>query len=380
VKIFGVGGAGVNIVGSLHLKPFPTVSCAVVDTDTASLAASPVSEKIQIGKVATRGQGASRDAKLGGKAAHEDAGLLAQSVEGSDLVFIVASTNGGTGGGVTPLLATLASDAHALVIIFAVTPLSIEGGRDRTMETLEQLRSCAEALIPVENSVFEQTKEGAESVEKTFALASNFVELGITALYSMLFNPALPRKDMAALRGAFPVRDGRAFLVTGYGSDTANALKQIASEIRNPAHKPTKRPANALLISIQSGTPLLFSEIRTIVESLKQEFSGHENILTDVSTDTSLGNAMRLCVIGVSGGISQRAPERISSENGDSPLSALNPSPHPKIKMTQKELDFDLENKTERPETFFGRTSSEKIHGQNVDEPTYLRLGIKLPI
>jgi cell division protein FtsZ len=383
VKIIGVGDAGSNIVGHLRLKPFPAASRAVVNTDEAALAASPVAEKVHIGKNLSCRQGAGRDISRGRDAAQEDSDKLSALVGGADLVFIVAAAGGGTGGGASPVLAERAAAAGAMVVAFAVAPSSMEGSRrvEQAWETAEQLRSCVEVLIPVQNDFFERMEESAVSEEKALALADEFVERGVNALCSMLFKPSVLKIDMSALRGAFPLRDGRAFLALGRGSGP-DALKQAFAKmlVPPPARKSDgKHSADSLVVSIQSGSRLAPAATREIVDALTQKFGGRE-ILSAVTTDETLGDGVELCVIGTSGGICQRAPVKpdISPEDSATSPDRQDVRQPPPTKVTQREIHFD--DQTEGKETFFGRTKSAEIYGQIVDEPTYLRYDVKLPI
>jgi cell division protein FtsZ len=382
VKIIGVGDAGSNIVGHLRLKPFPSASRAVVNTDLAALAASPVAEKVHIGKSLTRGQGVGRDISRGRDAAMEDSGKLSALVEGADLVFIVAAAGGGTGGGAAPVLAKHAAEAGAMVVGFAVMPSSIEGAQHvkQAWETAEQLRGSVEVFIPVQNDFFEQTDEGAASGEKALALADEFVERGVNAFCAMLFKPSLLKIDMSTLRNVFPLRDGRAFLALGRGSGP-DAPKQALAQmlIPPPEHKSGgQHSADSLVVSIQSGSRLAPAVTRGIVDALTQKFGGAK-ILSAVTTDETLGDSVEFCVIGTSGGICQRAPVKPAPHPEGS-----NPSPDRKevrqatpTRVTQREISF--EEQMEKKEIFFGKTKSAKIHGQIVDEPTWKRHGIDIP-
>ena len=136
IKIIGIGGAGTNAVDRLKLDGLDQVDLCVVNTDTKTLNASPIAEKLMIGRGVTRGLSAGGEASIGARAAVEDRDLLERLVNGVDLTFLVVGLGGGTGSGTAPIMAELAADQGGIVIAFATLPFTTEGAR-RRQQTLE---------------------------------------------------------------------------------------------------------------------------------------------------------------------------------------------------------------------------------------------------
>ena len=73
-------------------------------------------------------------------------------VADADMVILVAGMGGGTGSGVTPILARLAHEAGALVVALVVTPYSYEGVRQRRANTaLGYLRRETDRVMEFSN-------------------------------------------------------------------------------------------------------------------------------------------------------------------------------------------------------------------------------------
>src|SRR5256885_59596 len=119
IKIIGVGGAGANALDRIVLDGMEHAEMIAVNTDVQSLASSVATHKVQIGREVTRGLGAGGDPELGYNAAQESAEELRESMLGARMVFVCAGLGGGTGSGATPLVAQMARENGALVVVLA---------------------------------------------------------------------------------------------------------------------------------------------------------------------------------------------------------------------------------------------------------------------
>src|SRR3954463_11296331 len=153
IKIVGVGGAGANALDRIVLDGMENAEMIAANTDVQSLASSVATQKVQIGRAATRGLGAGGDPELGYNAAHESADELREVLQGARMVFICSGLGGGTGSGAAPVLAQMARESGALVLAFATLPFAFEGKRRgaQATEALRELQRIADAVICFEN-------------------------------------------------------------------------------------------------------------------------------------------------------------------------------------------------------------------------------------
>ena len=122
-KVIGIGGAGLSLVDGLRLDNFTGVDQLAIDVDARALGDSIASEKMAIGRTLTRGMGTGGETALARKAIEEEKENIRKSLEGVDLIFLLAGLGGGTGGGATPAIAKLARESGALVFAFVPMPL-----------------------------------------------------------------------------------------------------------------------------------------------------------------------------------------------------------------------------------------------------------------
>lgn len=407
VKIIGVGGAGANTLDRLQLDEFPAVRRAVINTDAQALAKTPVAEKIIIGRTVTRGLSAGGEASLGLQAAEADRALIERAVADTELVFLVAGLGGGTGSGAAPVVAETAAKRGAMVIAFVTMPFSMEGGRraEQAQAALVRLRLNCEAVIPIYNDLLMQAIDDTATVLDAFSQADAWIGRGIGSLCAMLFKTGLINIDFAALRGAFPVRDGKTLFTLGRGQGKDGAYQALEELLNSPLlqRRETLRHATTLVVNILSGPGLTLPKVNEIVSKIAEKFGGRENTVLGAIIDDTYGDAVEICVIGSTGGIRPRPATRlveadpvetIPEEETTAPVSPVRTSPARKTideaaatlpgrpgpagkKADQVEINF-VEEETRR--NFFESTKNTVIDGQDVDIPTYIRRGIKIAL
>ena len=103
VKVFGVGGPGINVMELMLKGGLSGVGFVAVNTDAQSVAASSAAEKLHLEAQLLRGLGTGGDPDRGRALAEEHLPKLKSLCEGADVVFILA----GLGGGADPIIGIL---------------------------------------------------------------------------------------------------------------------------------------------------------------------------------------------------------------------------------------------------------------------------------
>ena len=129
VKIFGVGGAGINVMELMLKDSPPGVGFVAVNTDAQSLAASSAPEKVNLETEPQHGLGTGGDPDRDRALAEAQLPKFKSLCEGAEVVFILAGLGGGAGTGISPVLAGAAKETGALVLGFVTMPFECEGGR-----------------------------------------------------------------------------------------------------------------------------------------------------------------------------------------------------------------------------------------------------------
>lgn len=432
IRLVGVGGAGSNAVDRLKMDNLDRVQLAVVNTDLQSLSASPVSEKLLIGKGVTRGLGAGGDPELGRDAAESDRDKLAELVKDQDLVFLVAGMGGGTGSGAAPVLAEIASEQGALVIAFVTLPFSFEGGRrlKQAEEGLQAMRRVCDAVIPLPNDVLMQEAAERESVLDSFARADEWIGRGVKSIWAMLFRTGLINIDFSTLRQAFATRGGKTLFGLGAGEGEDAVAQAIESLKLCPllAMPEFARKADRLLVNITGGADLTLPKVNELMQAVTEQYGKDSHVIMGAVIDESMPGRVEVCVLGTAdmGGRARtvarpratlgrgESQQGLTASEKDAPSTSRETQSQPaaaqqgkrpaapaagsashtaaataagtsgakagapalKIDTSQEEFAFG----EQEIRGYFEHTDRNLFEGQDLDVPTYLRKGIKLSL
>jgi len=415
IKLLGIGGGGSNAVDRLKMENLNRLQLAVVNTDFRALSTSPVQDKVLIGSAVTRGLSAGGDPALGYAAADADRDKLAEIVRGTDLVFLVAGLGGGTGSGAAPVVAEVASEAGAVVIAFVTLPFSFEGGRRRKQaeDALAEMRATCHAVIPLANDLLLQEGTEQTSVLDAFARADAWIGRGVKSVWGLLARTGLINVDFQALRQALHQRGGKTLFGLGIGEGENAALAAFEDLKQCPLlHTPEfARKADRLIVNITGGADLSLTRVNELMTAVTEEFGKEAHVIMGAVIDESLQGRVEVCVLGTTdlGGrnfvrrppVPAAVPARKSEKSAATSTSAAAET-NPTVKTTvttesasrspvvattvhggsrkPQQEEFGFGGAAEAVRGSFDKSDQNLFEGQDLDVPTYLRKGIKVPI
>ncbi|MBC2595376.1 cell division protein FtsZ [Ruficoccus amylovorans] len=410
IKIIGVGGAGTNAVDRLQLDRSGSVKLAAINTDAQALASSPLPEKLMIGRKVTRGLSTGGESELGKKAAEGDADAIRNLLRGMDLIFLLVGLGGGTGSGAASVVAKLAAEEGALVIAFVTLPFTIEGAKrhQQAEDALGDLRKTCDAVIPLPNDLLMQMLDDKATVLDAFAQADIWIDRGVRSICTMLSQTGLINLDFATLRKAFCNQGGKTLFGLGHGEGedcVAAAIEDLKScpLLNLPEYA---RKADRLLVNIVGGTDLGIRQVNEIMSVVTEQFGSRENTILGAVIDESLQNTVEICVIGTTDVAGSRYVRQVTRKSAPAPAATpafedeepeepllrtasatqtVHPVHRSKLKKTvgadgiesQEEFLFVSE---EEQRGYFEKTERNLYEGEDLDVPTYLRRGVRIPV
>lgn len=275
IKVFGVGSAGISVIDHLVRSGLPSSAFVAVNADETALAGSLAAEKAKLETPALRGMGTGGDPDRGRRVAEEQVASLKALCQNTDLVFIVAGLGGGSGTGISPVLARAAKEAGALVIGFVKTPFDCEGSRRRilAMEGLEDLKAAADGVIALPNQKVCQLLDENTSVLETFQRTNELLADGVRGVWRLLTMP-----------GLIEIRfDELCNLIRDQHCESAFAVAEAmgATRSREVVDKLFAHPlldggdilaeSGAVLVSLMAGPDLTMVEVRRVMEQINSK-------------------------------------------------------------------------------------------------------------
>ncbi|MGI9086708.1 MAG: cell division protein FtsZ [Chthoniobacterales bacterium] len=307
IKIIGVGGAGSNALDRVVLDGLDKADLIAANTDVQSLTSSVAANKVQLGRMLTRGLGAGGDPDLGREAAVEATDEMRTALDDARMIFICAGLGGGTGSGAAPLIAEKARESGALVVSFATMPFAFEGKRRmaQAQEALARLQDVSDAVICFENDLMGDLVAPKAGIHQAFAAADVTISQSLRAIVSLLQRPGLIRIGfddlLAALRGGPQAR-----CLFGYGeSDTDNrAHDALTMALKNPLMDRGRLlgEAHNVLVQIAGGPGMTLSEVEILMHEFNRHIDDRTQIFFGTSVDGRMGNRLAVTIISSLGG------------------------------------------------------------------------------
>jgi cell division protein FtsZ len=316
IEVIGVGGGGSNAVNRMIASDLQGVGYRVLNTDAQALLQSAAKQRVQLGQKLTRGLGAGGNPAIGQKAAEESRADLAQTLQGTDLVFIAAGMGGGTGTGAAPVVAEVAKECGALTVGIVTKPFGFEGRRRmrQAEEGIARLSEHVDTLIVIPNDRLREAIAGAP-LQDAFQAADDVLRMGVKGISDIITKPGLVNVDFADVRSVM-TDAGTALLGLGVGSGRSRATEAAQAAISSPLLEAARIDgAKGCVINISGGKDMTLEDMTTASEVIYDVVDPEANIIVGAVVDERLEGEIHVTVIatGFEGGGSYRPERTIAS-------------------------------------------------------------------
>ncbi len=295
-----------------------------LNTDMRTLGASLAKEKIQLGITLTKGLGTGGDPELGQQAVLEAEAEVRNVLKEQKIVFLCVGLGGGTGSGAAPIIARIAREEGAFVIVFATMPFLFEGSRRREQaETaLNQLAVLSNALVTFDNNRMGELVLAKQGIHEAFGAADKMISESIKAVIRLVVKPGLIHVGLDELITALRTTRSRCL----FGSGIADGKDRASKALRNALSSPLLdqgallKDAQSVLVHLSGGESLTLFEIELLMQSLQKHVPDHTQILFGAAIDPSMGDYLSITLI------SSLPEEALVSS---SPNATASPAPAP---------------------------------------------------
>lgn len=299
IKVIGVGGAGGNAINNMIASNLQGVEFIAVNTDTQALETSLAPIKVQIGNNLTRGLGAGSNPQLGREAALEDKNAIAESIEGSDMVFITAGMGGGTGTGASPVIADIAKEQGSIAVAVITKPFFYEGKIRcaNADEGIKELKKNVDTLILIPNDRISLVVEKGTPLLKSFAIANDVLKQAVQGISDIILIPGLINVDFADVRTIIEDK-GRGVMGSGSGKGEGGALEAAKKAISNPLlEEASIEGSKGILINITGGLELSLNDVQEAASFVYDSAHDDVHFIFGAVLDPDIGDEVRVTVI-----------------------------------------------------------------------------------
>ena len=429
LAIVGLGGAGSTALDRIVLDGLAGASLVAINTDAQALAGSVAAEKIQLGRSVTRGLGAGGDPEIGYLAAKEAVGEIRAVLADAELVILCVGLGGGTGSGGARLVAELAREQGAQVVVVATLPFTFEGRRrlEQAQEALAAVRRAADLTICFENDKMGDAVAPLAGIQDAFSAADQTISQTVRAIAVLAKRRGLMQPGFDELATVLRVSGESApRCIFGFGeADGANrANDALARALKHPLLDKGRLLDGApnVLVNVAGGSGMTFNEVQILMEALNRHVGDETQILFGVAVEPQMGEKMSVTILcALPSEAADAAPKEVrrpARETAARPLPARPATPEPEIEEPAARNEFSdtaEENADEqpaddepelmpvaapatapvpqakRPEAKqeqmlldpvargrFERSEPTIVDGQDLDVPTFLRRNVKV--
>ena len=300
IKVVGVGGGGTNAVNRMVDAGLRGVEFIAANTDAQALQMCDADIKLNIGHELTKGLGAGANPEIGFGAAAESRDEIKEALKGADMVFVTAGEGGGTGTGAAPVIAEIAKNEIGALTVGVVTrPFEFEGSqRMRSAEEgIQRLRDVVDTLIVIPNERLLSTVERRTTILEAFREADNVLRQGVQGITDLITIPGLINLDFADVRTIMSDA-GSALMGVGSSSGENRAIDAAKSAIESPLLEDAIDGATGILLNITGGKELGLFEVNDAAEIIHTAADSNANIIFGAVIDESMGDEIRVTVIG----------------------------------------------------------------------------------
>ncbi len=300
INVIGVGGEGNNFINRMIESGVNGVEFVAVNTDKQDLNKSVCKNKVQIGEKLTGGMGAGSKPEVGKKSAEESRAILAQALEGTDMVFITAGMGGGTGTGAAPVVAELAHEAGILTVGVVTKPFKFEGAnRMRQAEQgIAALKDKVDSLIIIPNDRLKYVTDQKITFANAFGIADDVLKQAVTSISELVgfSKNVIINLDFADV-SAVMKSAGRAHMGVGTASGREKAEQAATAAVSSPLLETSINGATGVLINITGSAEMTLDDVETAAGIVQEAANPDANIIFGATCSDSCQDEMRVTVI-----------------------------------------------------------------------------------
>lgn len=301
VKIVGLGGAGANMLERVALDSIEGAELLALNTDIRTLGSSLAKEKIQLGVNLTKGLGTGGDPELGQQAMLEAETNVREALKGQQIVFLCTGLGGGTGSGAAPVIARIAREEGAFVVVFATMPFFFEGRRRREQAetSLNQLAVLANALVTFDNNRMGELVLAKQGIHEAFSAADKMISESIKAVIRLVVRPGLINVGLDDLMSALRTTRSRCLFGSGIAEGKDRASKALRNALSSPLldQGSLLQDAQTVLVHLSGGESLTLFEIELLMQNLQKYVPEKAHVLFGAAIDPAMGDTLSITLI-----------------------------------------------------------------------------------
>ncbi len=317
IKVVGTGGAGGNAVNTMISRGLKEVEFVAVNTDFQDLNKSLAPTQIHIGESISRGLGSGGNPLIAKEAALEDQEKIAEILGEADMVFITAGMGGGTGTGVSPVIAQVCKEKDILTVAIVTKPFEFEGitRRENADYGIEELDKHVDTLIVIPNDKLAAIHK--VSILDAFRQADEVLYQAVKGISDIVTGTGYINVDFADVKSIMANHGGKALMSSGFAQGPNRATQAAQMAITSPLLEDVSiAGAKGMLMNVTASEDFGIEELNEACSHVRERANGDIDLIFGLVFDEKAKDFVRITVVatGIENYIDKRAIDMISEQ------------------------------------------------------------------
>ncbi|MBO4599104.1 MAG: cell division protein FtsZ [Bacteroidales bacterium] len=309
IKVVGVGGGGNNAVNHMFRNGIEGVDFIVCNTDMKALNASPVANKLVLGRSGLGAGNAPAKARKAAEAKEQEIRELFE--HNTKMVFITAGMGGGTGTGAAPVIARIAKEikiqeeemeeeGHILVVAVVTTPFYFEGKPRlrQALEGVEELQKYVDSILVINNERLRSY--GNLVMSQAFSKANDVLLTAVKGIAEIITHNAYVNIDFRDVNTVME-NSGTALMGIGEGdgeSRAIDAVKDAATSVLLDSNDISGSKNVLLYFSYSHDHEITMDEMGDVTDYICERTGSDETtVIWGAGEDDTLGSKVKVTLI-----------------------------------------------------------------------------------
>lgn len=303
--VIGVGDGACKALNHIYLcNTFDGIDFLAINTDEQALCSLdiPIYRQLPIGANVAKGLSSGSNPDVGRESAIESIQAIKEIVSKDyKIVFILAGLGGGTGTGVSPIIAKLCQDIGYVVVTIVSIPGVSEGniGKAISRNGIDLLYTSSDVVLMFSIDRIDSSNCNT-SIPEVFKFSDLIFKMPVDIIGRMLLSKEYPLIDFDDLKAVVQGVHALAAVISGIGDGEDRITEALFNLYSSPYLLDVEiKVVNNILLFIESGSEsqIRMSDIGIIIDNLQEGFGENSVIVWGRGINAEFSTEIRLSAI-----------------------------------------------------------------------------------
>ena len=386
VVVLGIGGGAGKIIRCIATQNVGEwIRLVHLDTDQHDISQPSEIESHLIKNEWVDGQGCGGDPTLGENTIREYLPKIKDSVTDAQLLIVVTCLGRGLGSGGAQAITRLVKDENILTFFFVTVPFGFEGSSNRSIaeNSLVTLRKQTDIVIAIQNDLLFTQFSDNQQVSEIFDNANRFLADGIIGIAELVRCKGLISIDFPSLKSVLKKREAFCSFGIGRADGEGKESKVVDNLFQSPllGGREFVNKSDVIVATLVGGESMNMGEMKQCLNTLNAQLNSTTKTIIGANVNPEKNDMLQISVLSIQypkrdQNVRRRSPSKknhAAFNSKKSPLQLSKDSADPaQPTLPFTEDGYSLGIFSEAPATIYD--------GQNLDIPTFQRIGIKLKL